>query len=169
MLTYSLNAPMDWGTYKLLTLDMKKQYLSNLIEHHIPNSWIAGLFRVSEATVSTERKRLGCKRLPPRLSKEESDQRWDWFSEFCDQNDVGKAYLAKYRGSPKPEQVPTKSQHQPDVSTPMDLYGVSAVFTGDLNLESITQWMQKLPIPETDKVMITLRVERLENAGQTGR
>ena len=51
----------------------------------------------------------------------------------------------------------------------MDLYGVSAVFTGDLNLESITQWMQKLPIPETDKVMITLRVERLENAGQTGR
>ena len=169
VLTYNLNAPMDWGTYKLLTLDMKKQYLSNLIEHRIPNSWIADLFRVSEATVSAERKRLGCKRLPPRLSNEERDQRWDWFSEFCDQNEVGKACFAKYRGPSKPEHVPPKSQAKQCIANPMDLYGVSAVFTGDLNLESITQWMQKLPIPETDKVMITLRVERLENAGQTGR
>ena len=169
MLTYNLNAPMDWDTYKLLTLDMKKQYLSNLIEHRIPNSWIADLFRVSEATVSAERKRLSCKRHPPRLSNEERDQRWDRFSEFCDKNEVGKACFAKYRATSKPEHVPTKSQAKQCIANPMDLYGVSAVFTGDLNLESITQWMQKLPIPETDKVMITLRVERLENAGQTGR
>ena len=154
--------PMLWNEYKLLLLNQKKQYLTWLShDHSITLKMIADMFQVSTATVEGEFRRLGIqsglgkRRLPMYKAK----MRDDWWASFNKKEET-EAQKTKINETPIPEPVKAKEE--------MDLYGVSAVFTGDFNMESVSRWLKDIPVPYTEKVMISIRIERLVAASGKG-
>lgn len=154
--------PMLWDEYKLLLLNQKKQYLTWLShDHSITFKMLADMFQVSASTVANEFRRLGIQSGPgkQRLSMYNAKMRANWWASF-NKKEEHEASKPETNDIPTPEPVKAKKE--------MDLYGVSAVFTGDFNMESVSRWLKDIPVPYTEKVMISIRIERLVAASGKG-
>lgn len=79
MVTYNLNKPMDWVTFKSCPVDIQHQYIHNLVETYNASLTSFGdMFGVNRATVSAYLKQSNCPETFTVGSKMSRDNRESW-------------------------------------------------------------------------------------------
>lgn len=186
--TYSLNKPMDWGTFKSLPVDIQQSYIDILQSRfNVTTSTISkDLFDNTPATLKAHMDKYGLKYIQMKgrnMTAEEREAWKHWLSpvapewatpeedpakvqQFLDElstpEDYGAETEERMEKDPEVKEVMDGfkewSESLPTIK-PLSLDELTAVFTGVFSPAEFLDWVSRLPIPY-DNVRIKVEVTR---------
>lgn len=157
--TYSLNLPMDWGTFKSLPVDIQQSYIDILQSRFNVTAATIGndLFGKTPAALRAHMDKNGIKYAQMKGRNMPPDEREIWerwlTTEKCESAQESVV-------EPEIEEEPAFVVLDPlEEIKPLTLDELSAVFTGVFSPVAFLDWISRLPIPE-ESVRIKVEVTR---------
>lgn len=168
VITYNLNNPMSWETFKSMPLDMQQQYISGLFSRFGVSTQVISeeLFKCSRTTLCAHIKAQGLAKPPRNLM--DTAQRLAWEAWLCPQTESPPREVldepgAEDIGNVEPETAlweapvaPKGFQLEPRAEG-LRISNLSATFTGEFEPAKFMKWLSMPPMPE-GKVRINVEV-----------
>lgn len=165
-MSYSLNMPMDWETFKSMPKDLQQSYLDGLCSRFGVTAATIGkeLFGLCATGMNNYIRKHGLQ-LPggSKLSNAEREIWENWLSpvaEVCREEvpDEGGSMdeVAPFSPEPAPlDMARIVTLHRPEEPT-LEVSDLAATFTGKFDAEKFMRWVSMLPVPD---VQVRIRVE----------
>lgn len=173
-MSYQLNMPMDWATFKSMPKDLQQSYLDGLCSRFGVTAATIGkeLFGLCSTGMNNYIRKHGL-RLPggSKLSNAEREIWENWLSPVADvcRGDVpdegGRSMkeLAPFTPEPGPldmERIVTLHCPEKEAAPILEVSDLAATFTGKFSAEKFMRWVSMLPIPDA-QVRIRVEVTRV--------
>ena len=161
-MSYQLNMPMDWETFKSMPKDLQQSYLDGLSSRFGVTASTVGkeLFGISAAGI-TRHVRVNGLRFPGggKLSNAEREIWENWLSPVEDEGGCSMDEIAQV--SPEPVLVEELNEPLPVLEEPpLEVSDLAATFTGKFDAAKFVRWVSMLPVPDA-QVRIRVEVTRV--------
>lgn len=169
-MSYQLNMPMDYATFKSMPKDLQQSYLDGLSSRFGVTATTIGkeLFGLSNTAMSNYIRKNGL-RLPGggKLSNAEREIWENWLSPVADvccekAPDEGGCSMDEV-ASFSPEPVPLEERNEPmpvPEGPSLEVSDLAATFTGRFDPVKFMRWVSMLPMPDA-QVRIRVEVTRV--------
>lgn len=167
-MSYQLNMPMDWATFKSMPKDLQQSYLDGLSSRFGVTAATIGkeLFGLSHTGMSNHIRKNGLQ-LPggSKLSNAEREIWENWLSPVADvcRDDEGGCSmkeLAPFTTEPGQLDVDRAVTLSSSQEEPLEVSELAATFTGKFDPERFMKWVAMLPMPDA-QVRIRVEVTRM--------
>lgn len=169
-MSYQLNMPMDWETFKSMPKDLRQSYLDGLSSRFGVTAATIGkeLFGISVAGM-TRHVRANGLRLPggSKLSNAEREIWENWLNpvaDVCREEAPDEGGCSMDEVAPfSPEPVLVEERNEPLPATeepPLEVSDLSATFIGKFDANKFMRWVSMLPMPDA-QVRIRVEVTRV--------